>query len=159
MVPDDSDCRLAYGVYLQAVYGRKDNFVNDGGRFLMELANRTDNSQMNFWWAPRGHGEMFDFRPCWLFVPICGLDFIKCWQPRQGYKVLAIAGAWDEGVDEESVTAQLAYQYLCTARYTRDITRDIQIRVEKRWPISNCSRLLVMVWDTSTALAILRREQ
>jgi len=116
LVPN-SDCCFPYGVGCQAVCGVK---FSDA-KSLRKLAEGMVKSDTNFMRSRPLHGELFDTKPCWIFVPICSLDFIMNWKHRQGYSVMAIAGGF-EGVGQP-ITDEKAYSSLCTKHYHKDDER------------------------------------
>jgi hypothetical protein len=90
---------------------------NDKGS-LRDLADRMVRSPTNLLRAPGVHGELYDEKPCWIFVPICTLKFIKEWEYLQGYEVMAIAGGW-EGLGR-TVKVTDAYSSMCQNYYNHE---------------------------------------
>jgi len=110
LVPN-SDCCFPYGVGCQAVCGVK---FRDA-KILKKLAEGMVSSDTNVMRSRAVHGELVDTKPCWIFVPLCSLEFIKNWKHRQGYPVMAIAGGF-EGVGQP-ITDEKASSSLCTKPY------------------------------------------
>jgi len=114
MVPN-SDCYRSYGVSCaKGVCGVTGDLTGDL-EFLRSLAEGMISSSFNFLRAPAVHGECYDAKPVWIFVPICELEFIKEWDPSRPYWVMAIAGEWRDC--QKPVSVEDAYANLCIGEY------------------------------------------
>lgn len=73
LVPDSS-CRNSHGVACQAVCGVK----FDDQELFKKLADCMVTSDTNFLRSRSpAHGELYDAKPCWIFVPICSLELSR----------------------------------------------------------------------------------
>lgn len=113
MVPD-SGCYPSYGVSCSAALG-----VSGGDqKFLRNLAQRMQSSRFNLLRAPGVHGEWYDAKPAWIFVPICERNDIINWDPKTPYWAMAIAGGWGEC--QNPVSVEDAYSSLCVFPYNNE---------------------------------------